>query len=181
MAASETKVLINRAPVLTLWGAVVAERLGFEWSEALSLGKAIAGLTAQAKGQRLGIFTPRSPEEVERTRREAEKKAQFAVSFMGRAIPVTVTPGGLRAVLKDRVVEPESVERYVRAKFGAHYEAALDAMRALAWSKSPSELADEAFRLYERFRPRVPEGVRGWGAKGELSLARIRALADRSA
>jgi len=29
---------INRAPVLTLWAAVVAERLGFEWEEALTLG-----------------------------------------------------------------------------------------------------------------------------------------------
>jgi hypothetical protein len=26
-----TTVTINRAPVLTLWGAVVAERLGFDW------------------------------------------------------------------------------------------------------------------------------------------------------
>ena len=51
---------INRAPVLTLWAAVVAERLGFERDEALTLGKAVAGLTAQSKGQRLGIFA-RSP------------------------------------------------------------------------------------------------------------------------
>ena len=39
-------VLINRAPVLTLWAAVVAERLGFNPDEALSLGKAVAGLNA---------------------------------------------------------------------------------------------------------------------------------------
>jgi len=51
-------VTINRAPVLTLWAAVVAERLGFEHEEALTLGKSVAGLTAQSKGQRLGIFTP---------------------------------------------------------------------------------------------------------------------------
>ena len=40
-----TTVSINRAPVLTLWAAVVAERLGFDEDEALSLGKALAGLT----------------------------------------------------------------------------------------------------------------------------------------
>ena len=51
-------VTINRAPVLTLWAAVVAERLGFDREEALTLGKSVAGLTAQSKGQRLGIFTP---------------------------------------------------------------------------------------------------------------------------
>lgn len=47
-------IMVNRAPVLTLWAAVVAERLGFERDEALTLGKAVAGLTAQSKGQRLG-------------------------------------------------------------------------------------------------------------------------------
>jgi len=31
-------VSINRAPVLTLWAAVVAERLGFDREEALTLG-----------------------------------------------------------------------------------------------------------------------------------------------
>lgn len=46
-------IRINRAPVLTLWAAVVAERLGFEPSEALTLGRALAGLTAHAKGVRL--------------------------------------------------------------------------------------------------------------------------------
>ena len=34
-----TIVTINRAPVLTLWAAVVAERLGFSGDEALTLGK----------------------------------------------------------------------------------------------------------------------------------------------
>ena len=49
-------VQINRAPVLTLWAAVVAEALGFAPDEALTLGKAVAGLNAQAKGRRLGIL-----------------------------------------------------------------------------------------------------------------------------
>src|SRR5262245_24241278 len=48
----------NRAPVLMLWAAVVAQRLGFDEDEALTLGKALAGLNAQAKGRRLGIFKP---------------------------------------------------------------------------------------------------------------------------
>jgi hypothetical protein len=47
---------INRAPVLTLWAAIVAERLGFDHDEALTLGRAVAGLNAQSKGKRLGIF-----------------------------------------------------------------------------------------------------------------------------
>ena len=49
-------IKINRAPVLTLWAAVVAERLGHDHQEALTLGKAVAGLNAQSKGRRLGLY-----------------------------------------------------------------------------------------------------------------------------
>jgi len=37
-------VLVNRAPLLTLWAAAVAEVLGFEHDEALTLRRAVAGL-----------------------------------------------------------------------------------------------------------------------------------------
>ena len=50
------KIKINRAPVMTLWAAVVAERLGYDRETALTLGKGVAGLNAQSKGRRLGIF-----------------------------------------------------------------------------------------------------------------------------
>ncbi len=36
----------------------MAQRLGFRWDESLSLGKALAGLNAQSKDRRLGIFEP---------------------------------------------------------------------------------------------------------------------------
>ena len=47
------KIKINRAPVLTLWAAVIAERFGYDKKEALTLAKAVAGLNAQSKGRRL--------------------------------------------------------------------------------------------------------------------------------
>jgi len=68
------RITINRAPVLTLWAAVVAERLGFEWDEALTLGRAVAGLNAYAKGKALGIFHPK-PAEV-REKRKALKRGE---------------------------------------------------------------------------------------------------------
>jgi exodeoxyribonuclease V gamma subunit len=40
----QRQLVVNRAPVLTLWAAVVAEVLGFEHDEALTLGRAVAGL-----------------------------------------------------------------------------------------------------------------------------------------
>ena len=61
MAKKEGKrslVLVNRAPVLTLWAAAVAEVLGVEHDEALTLGWAMAGLNAYSKGVSLGLFQP---------------------------------------------------------------------------------------------------------------------------
>ena len=77
MAAN--KIQINRAPVLTLWASVVAERLGFKHDEALSLGKALAGLNAQSKGQRLGISKP-SAKELKKVR-EHERGKNFEWIF----------------------------------------------------------------------------------------------------
>ena len=38
----------------------------------------------------------------------------------------------------------------------------------------PEELNRVGFRLYEHFRPEVPAGAKGWGAKGVLDLGKIR-------
>jgi len=50
--------MVNRVPVLRLWAAVRAEVLGFEHDEALTLGRAVAGLNAYSKGVSLGLFQP---------------------------------------------------------------------------------------------------------------------------
>lgn len=175
---SERKILINRAPVLTLWATTVAERLGFDYDEALSLGKAVAGLTAQSKGRRLGIYKP-VPEEI-RKARARERGEEFFVEVCGRAVPSVNTEDGVRAVTRGRPVEPESVERYLESKFGNSLEAARVAMQDLAKAFLPEQLREKAFGLYEQFRPAIPEGVTGWGAKGKLDISRIRSLAPES-
>ncbi|HEX7976090.1 MAG TPA: hypothetical protein VF498_16905 [Anaerolineales bacterium] len=169
------KVKINRAPVLTLWAAVVAERLGFDSQEALTLGKAVAGLNAQSKGQRLGIFEP-DAEKVEKAR-ERQPGEDFFIRLLGRSVPALNTDGGVRAVVKGRPANPSSVQRYLERKFTGHLPDVRAAMEALAASYSPSELAPKAYALYEKFRPEIPEGVRGWGAEGELDLDAIREMA----
>jgi hypothetical protein len=172
---TEHQIQINRAPVLTLWATAVAERLGFDREEALSIGKAVAGLNAQSKGRRLGIFKP-VPQEVKKAR--AKKRGEeFFVEICGRAVPSINTSDGVRAVIKDKPVEPKSVERYLVSKFGESLGPAREAMQDLAGFFQPEQLMLNAFGLYEKFRPAIPEGVRGWGAKGNLNIDRIRSLA----
>jgi len=167
-------ISINRAPVLTLWAAVVAERLGFSEDEALTLGKALAGLNAQSKGRRLGLFQP--AEENTHQAREKVHGEEFWIELCGRGIPAKNTPTGVRAVQGEQVITPEGVRRYLADKFKDDLDAVRSAMRRLAGTFPPNELAVCAFALYERFRPAIPDGVSGWGAAGVLNLAVIEGL-----
>lgn len=170
-------IKINRAPVLTLWAAVVAERLGFEHGEALTLGRSVAGLNAYSKGVSLGLFTP-TPAEVKDKRKKLRPKETITVSLLHRAVPAVHTTDGVRALSKDRPIDPASVERYLQSKFGAGLGDAWSAMTELAAAFKPNELAERAYALYEVFRPTVPSGAKGWGAAGELNLDQIRRLAE---
>jgi hypothetical protein len=175
-AAAPVRVKVNRAPVLTLWAAIVAERLGFDRAEALTMGRVVAGLNAYAKGKSLGIFKP-APEAVKRERERLRAGRALHVDLLHRSVPVVRTPDGLRALSKDKPVAPDSVQRYLEGKFGDALPAVEAAMRSLARALPQGALAERAYSLYETFRPDVPAGTRGWGALGVLDLARVRAAA----
>lgn len=170
------KIKINRAPVLTLWATVVAERLGYDRETALTLGKAVAGLNAQSKGRKLGIYEEKSEEEKEKGKKK-EKPVEF-VEILGRGIPAIKTPHGLRAAIDGEPFYAESVDLYLKQKFGDDFEEARLAMQKLAKAYTPKQLESKAYDLYEKFRPEIPEGKKGWGAKGELDLDYIRSLAE---
>jgi hypothetical protein len=172
--ASKT-VSINRAPALTLWAAVVARRLGFDTNEALSLAGAVAGLDAYSKGRWLGLFKPE--EEKPKKAREKEPGVRFRVELLGRAVPVRNTGDGVRAIQRGKAVDPDGVERYLDGKFGDDLKAVRSAMEKLAKAYKPKELARDPYSLYERFRPDIPAGKRGWGAEGDLDLGLIEGLA----
>jgi hypothetical protein len=81
------KIKINRAPVLTLWAAVVAVRFGYDQKEALTLAKAVTGLNAQSKGRRLGLFEDKK-DEAEKPEAKEEKSVKLEyVEILGRGVP----------------------------------------------------------------------------------------------
>jgi hypothetical protein len=177
-AAKHEPIRINRAPVLTLWAAVVAERLGFAREEAATLGRAVAGMNAVSKGRRLGLI-PAKQESPEAPTRRAKPAADDVVELLGRHVPIVHTKAGVRAAKGGKPDDPASVERYLASKFGESLAAARAAMAALAASFERDDLATRAFSLYEKFRPSVPAGEGGWGAKGKLDLALVRSLSRR--
>jgi hypothetical protein len=173
-------IKVNRAPVLTLWAAVVAERLGHPPETALSLAKAVAGTAARAKAKRLGIA-----EESDKAKDRGDAtpaKPKDTAQLLGRKIRLTHDKDGV-VLADDGNGDPapaKPVEAYVAKAFGDHLAEVRKAMEALAARFEPEELNRVGFRLYEHFRPEVPPDVKGWGAKGLLDLERIRSARDQA-
>ena len=90
-------VMGNRAPVLTLWAAVVAEVLGFQHDEALTLGRAVAGLNAYSKGVSLGLFQP-TPKEVKEQRWKVGKGETVIVELLHNAVPTKIWQRGAHLI-----------------------------------------------------------------------------------
>jgi hypothetical protein len=175
MPLTSAPIFVNRAPVLTLWAAVVAERLGYPPETSLTLGRYVAGSSARAKARRLGIVEE-TEEAAERREKARELRPQRqTVRLLGREVPVLpAADGTLRAEADGKPSSANSVASYIARAFGDRSAEVRAAMAELAASMPREELNRIGFRLYERFRPEVPEGVKGWGAKAQLRLERIR-------
>jgi hypothetical protein len=152
MATSNGRIMVNRTPVLTLWAAVVAERLGYDPALALTLGKAVSGLYAQIRV------------------RDDQVDGEELVRLLGRIVSLARTENGLRARNQGRLIDPAKVTRYLEGKFGDNLPVVRQALAALAASYPCDRLADCAYALYLRFKPQVPPGWAGWGAAGMLDL-----------
>jgi hypothetical protein len=129
----------------------------------------------KGKGRRLGIYKP-APREINKVRARKRGEELF-VEIAGRQVPTVNTEDGVRAVIEDKPIEAQSVERCLKSKFTDSLNSAREATRDLAKSFRPAELAQNAFQLYEKLRPSIPEDVTGWVAEGRLDIARIRSLA----
>jgi hypothetical protein len=112
-------------------------------------------------------------------RRRRSTGDQPRVTVLGRAVPVVETGQGVRATIDGQPMDPINVRRYLTRAFGRDLATVRAALEALAQAYPPDHLAAHAYALYEQFRPAVPEGTKGWGAKGDLRLDAIRTLAKK--
>jgi hypothetical protein len=171
LASDGTKpIIINRAPVLQLWSASVAEFLNpdLPWDSCLSIGSAVSSLCAISKGRAIGVIDPK--DSVEKPKKEKQGEEVAVMGFHLRMKDGSVLLGG-----KAKAANEEGL----RKKFGEEgYQAAGDAFRdgLASWEGCEDELDGKAFHMYERFRPSVAGGQRGWGKKGELDLEEVRSV-----
>jgi len=169
----EEPVLINRAPVLELWGACVASftHPDLSWSACVSIGSSISTITAISKGRAIGTIA----------RPETEKKDKKSKNKEREAVEPTLHVMGFPMTLKgDAVVVKGSPKRGSEASLSRRFgdenlrRVKSQMLESLAqWSGAEDELDKKAFSMYEEFRPDVAQGQRGWGRKGELYLSKI--------
>ena len=123
-------IRVNRAPVLTLWATVVAERLGFDRDAALTLGRAVAGSSAQMKGRALGIYEPF--EEPPST--EAEEPGfthQIAlVAGQGSRMNAGWLPGFTHQRLEVSIMQGPETSEFIGADISAHFQTEARGCRA---------------------------------------------------
>jgi hypothetical protein len=166
-------LIVNPAQVLTLWAAVVAERQGYNWQESLSLGKAVATLTTQSKGEHIGNYA--STEIAEETARKCKIGKNQFIELCGRNVPARRTKNGIRALSAGVEVDTVSVERYIADSFGEDLKAVTVAMRKLAHAHSKDDLQPAAYGLYEKFMPASASRSSGFNGHGKLDVEKIEA------
>ena len=138
---------INRAPVLTLWAVVVAERLGHPADTALTLGRAVAGSAARVKARNIGREERKADRDADTTRLRPDHVTAPAF-LLGKAIRLLpTTDGELRAADGEQPADPVSVQRYLAKAFGEHLDAVRQAMDELASRYEPAELNRVGFRF----------------------------------
>ncbi|PCH41074.1 hypothetical protein WOLCODRAFT_162792 [Wolfiporia cocos MD-104 SS10] len=160
--------VVNRAPIMMAWAFVVSERLGFQREEALSIASVYTEMNAITKGVSLGIFDKHKGRGME----ASVNGSQPYVDLMGRRPLYRTASGSWRALSAGSPAPPSAAYAYIARALRQTARSVLGALRLLAASYAPAELARRGFALYAEFRP----DVRGWGERGELRCAAILAL-----
>ena len=176
---SDDVVVINRAPVLELWAACVAQILhpSLSWQSSLSVGGAISTITAISKGRSIGTMKKPDPgeaqEKKEKRSNKAEKEELDEVEVMsfrlnldkdGQAMVGGKPKKGGEETLMKKYGGSEQYEKVKRA-----FQNSLK-----RWKGKEEELSERAFGFYEDFRPTIPPGQKGWGRKGQLRIETIK-------
>lgn len=178
------QILVNRSPVLILWATIVAmyvfpnsnENETLTLEEALSFGSALASITAQGKGEQLGIFTPVL--DVDKAQHADDKVRSF--DLMGITLQILSTSSGRRALGADsKEQEPEKTWKLLKQRFGDAFGHVAHEMRRAAMLAG-DRLETTAYDFYVHIRPNIPHGTKGWGAHGQLDFSRIQSYYDDS-
>ncbi|KAK0191044.1 hypothetical protein F5146DRAFT_931348 [Armillaria mellea] len=157
--------IINRAPLMTAWTMIVAERLGFRREEALSIASVYTEMNALSKGVSLGIYKDGKQKGLDAIRGGSQPYAEL----MGRSPLYQSQSNQWRALLNSKPAQPSSPFSYISRSFRQTTPHIIGALRLLAESFTPKELNNKGWTLYTEFRP----SVNGWGERSEVKCETI--------
>jgi hypothetical protein len=111
---------INRAPVLTLWAAVMAERLDHPADTALTFGRAVAGSAARVKARNIGRDERKADRDADRLgpRSDQVTAPVFLLGKTIRRLLLPTTDCELRAADGGQLADQIAVQRYLAKAFG---------------------------------------------------------------
>ncbi|KAJ7665541.1 hypothetical protein B0H17DRAFT_1184561 [Mycena rosella] len=164
--------VVNRAPLMTAWSTLVAERLGFQREEALSIASVFTELNAVSKGVSMGIYKKGT----ERGMEASKGGSQPYVELMGRRPLFQAHTSQWRALSNGTAVPPSTAFSYISRALRQTTPHIIGALRLLAESFTPQEINAKAWSLYADFRPEV----KGWGDRAEVKCETILALRKKT-
>ncbi|GKY91575.1 hypothetical protein MPSEU_000129400 [Mayamaea pseudoterrestris] len=179
---SDDEIDINRAPVLTLWVSVVAERLGFSTDEAYTYGRWVSSSLAATRGRKVESTRPSDKQkgktDTKGQREEHVVDENHVNVFAQMKIPVKRVDGQLFAIMakKGTMIKPETVRRYLEKKFGDKLQSTHDAMMELAQSLDADDVRNRAYELLSEFKPETNKR----GAKGHFDLEKLHNMAFKA-
>lgn len=175
---NNSKIIINRAPVLHLWSACVTHVVhpGLSWSTCLSAGAAVSAICAVAKGRAIGTIPEKGDDSTSKTKSEKKDEDSEEIRVMQFILHIKdglVVVGG-----KEKMGDEEGVrKKFAGESYGVVKGVFEDVLSA--WKGGEDELNEKGFGMYERFRPEVKSGTKGRGRKGELNLERVEQVVGR--
>ncbi|KAJ7754232.1 hypothetical protein DFH07DRAFT_868610 [Mycena maculata] len=160
--------VVNRAPLMTAWSTLVAERLGFQREEALSIASVFTELNAVSKGVSMGIYK----QGTERGMEASKAGSQPFVDLMGRSPLFQTQNSQWRALSNGTAIQPSTAFSYISRALRQTTPHIIGALRLLVESFTPEEINAKAWGLYAEFRPEV----NGWGERAEVKCEKILGL-----
>ena len=174
------EIKINRSPVLTLWVSVVAERLGFSKEEAYTYGRWVSSALAATRDRKVESVQPTelSGDQDTKGRREKHEPDKNHVQvFAQMKTPVKRVKGKRLAVMarQGKLIDPETVDRYLHKKFGDNLGSTHDAMMELAQSMDADDVRNRAYDLFSQFKPDTEQR----GKAGVMDLEKLHDMAKK--
>ncbi|KAJ3987298.1 hypothetical protein F5890DRAFT_1472383 [Lentinula detonsa] len=160
--------VVNRAPLMTAWATVVAERIGFQREEALSIASSYTEMNALSKGVSLGIYKDGKQKGLE----AVKGGTQPYVDLMGRRPLYQIRSDRWRALHNGSPTKPSTAYSYISSSLRQTMPYIIGALRLLANSFTAQEINQKAWGLYIQFRP----AGEGWGERSEVRCSTILAL-----